>query len=442
MIHPCIPEKIRIYHNTAGKLPEEIKRETGCTTIFNGVLFNGDNTLCCDNRIDGKTISNDKYSYWGYAWNKDSLPVMINSLSMYQYENFISCLCAVHQGEKQIVDDNDAGMGGTRGRMAFGFKPNGEMVILGTSDANGAMKLSAARDKLAELGCRDALILDGGGSCYLDCPSGKVDTTEKRKRANRMYILVWERNAKPERKFRIALDPGHGTAELNCSPDKRYYEYKFAWDMANRVKDLLEQTECFEVMLTKNSAEETPSLSTRAVRANTFGADIYISQHSNAVSGGWNDTVHGLTAWIYARGGKREELAKLLLDQYRQHDVELFGQQLYTNNFTVLAQTAMPAVLIEHYFHTCHGDVDKLLSDTERDKLAYAQACGICEYFNLATDIIPLSKEEETKEEDVRKDIIYRVQTGAFSNEDNAKAMAERLKKEGYKTIIQEVKKS
>jgi|GEM_PF-4503859 len=33
----------------------------------------------------------------------------------------------------------------------------------------------------------------------------------------------------------------------------------------------------------------------------------------------------------------------------------------------------MPAVLIEHYFHTCHDDVDKLLFDDERDKLAYTE---------------------------------------------------------------------
>jgi len=191
-------------------------------------------------------------------------------------------------------------------RPAVGTKPNGEMIILATSDTNGAMKLSEARDKLICLGCANIVIFDGGGSVYFNCPEGVVDTTKQRKRNNQTYFLVWEKVAKPERKFRVAIDPGHGTAELNCSPDKRYYEYKFAWDMANRVEDLLEQTECFEVMLTKNSAKETPSLSTRAARANAFKADIYISDHSNAVSGGWNDTVHGLTAWIYANGGKRE----------------------------------------------------------------------------------------------------------------------------------------
>ena len=257
------------------------------------------------------------------------------------------------------------------------------------------------------------------------------------------YLLAYRRDkpTPPERKFKVCLDAGHGIKEPNQSPDGRYLEYKFAWDIANRVKDLLEQTERFDVLLTKDTETATPSLTERANKANAFNADIFISQHSNAVSGGWNNTIHGLTVWIYANGGKREELARHLLTQYKAQGVELFGNELFTAKFAVLARTNMPAVLIEHYFHTCRSDVDKLLNDKERDKLAYAQACGICEYFNLDADLIPLTEEEVVAEEEVKEDIIYRVQTGAFTDESNAESMAKSLRAKGYSTIIKEEKR-
>lgn len=439
MIHSCKPTKIRVYHNTAGKLPEEIKRETGCTSIYSGVLFNPDGSLCCDNRIDGKTISDEIYAYYGFGWSGLDTPVMVPSTQMMRFDNFISCICAIADGVKQVLNDNDKGIGGTRARMAWGLKADGENVFLSFPERDGRT-LTQIRDQLAQLGCINALIMDGGGSVYANCPGGVVDTTAARKRANRTYILVWE--DVPEERFKVVLDPGHGTGEPNCSPDKRYYEYQFAWDLANRVKDLLQQTERFDIKMTKTDEQATPGLSTRAATANAFDADIYVSLHSNAVKGGWNDKTHGLTAWIYAAGGKREELAKHLLEQFAAQGVELFGNKLYTDHFTVLGKTSMPAVLIENYFHTCHGDVDKLLNDDERDKLAYATACGICEYFNLGTDIVPLTEEEERVETEVKADIIFRVQTGAFSDENNAEAMAAALEAQGYKTIIKEEKKA
>lgn len=438
MIHTAKLKRIEIYHNTNGKTPEAIKAETGCTTILNGVLFNGDGSLCCDNRINGVTISNDQYTYWGYGWNKDK-PQIVHSSNMAQYTNYISCLCALRTGQKEPVNDNTVGIGGTRGRTAIGFKADRSFVVLCTSDSNGAMKLSQVQSKMLELGCVDALILDGGGSCYLDCPTGKVDTSYSRKVGNKTYILIWEEDM--ERKYKVCLDAGHGTREPNQSPDGRYLEYKMAWKLSNKIKELLLSTDRFDVKLTKDSEGATPTLAQRAKTANDFDADLFWSTHSNAVSGGWNDKIRGLTAWIYALGGNRQRIAELFLEQCKELDIELFGTELYTAKFAVLAQTAMPAVLIENYFHTCRTDVEKLLQDEEIETLAYAAARGICEYFNLGEDLIPLKPEEIEEEYKVWTDILYRVQTGAFADENNAKKMLELLESQGYSPIIKEEKR-
>ena len=62
--------------------------------------------------------------------------------------------------------------------------------------------------------------------------------------------------------MKVCLDPGHGTREMNQSPDGRYIEYKFALDMAFRIREHL--IRCgVDVKLTKEDSS-TPSLTERA----------------------------------------------------------------------------------------------------------------------------------------------------------------------------------
>lgn len=420
MIHTGNFKRVEIYHNTRGETPEAIKSKTGCDTIVNGMLFNPDGSFCLKARIKGKTVANEDGIFYGYGWSGNALPVITHSDKMSSYDNYIT---SIHI-EPTVK----------RGRTAVSFY-NGKYTVLSVADGNNAMTVPQVEETMRKYNSQ-FLILDGGGSSYLDCPSGKVDTTYQRKTGNKMYLLIWEDDSK--RKYKVCLDPGHGIKEPNQSPDGRYLEYKMAWALSNKIKELLESTERFDVILTKKSEGETPSLAARAKIANDADADIFWSTHSNAVAGGWNDTIHGITAWIYALGGQREKLARHFLEQCKELGIELFGSELYTAKFAVLAQTYMPAILVENYFHTCRTDVDKLLQDKEIETLAYAAARAICEYFNLSEDLIPLTEEEVEHEHEVWTDILYRVQTGAFANEANAEAMAKALKSHGFDTIIKE----
>lgn len=442
MLFTCTPTKIELFDNSKLWLTmSQVKARTGCQLIINGGYFGGALNPYGNIKINGDWVHREPWDIEGFVWDSGKMPTM--DLTRFSTKaNVYSCVPVIKEGHAMAVNNNDKEVGGWRGRSGWGVKQNGSFVFMCTSDAKEPMQLSQARSKLLEAGCVSAILNDGGASCQMSCPAGTV--AGGRKVSN--FICVWLDNqgkgkeddgkeAEPiAKKYKVCLDPGHGTGELNCSPDKSYYEYKFAWDMANRVKELLLQTECFDVKLTKKNMNETPTLSARAATANNFGADVFVSIHSNAISNtGWNDSIHGLTAWIYAEGGKRQELAKHLLEQFEVQGVELFGSKLYTSKFAVLARTNMPAALIENYFHTCRTDVEKLLTDDERDKLAYATACGICEYFNVGIDKLP----EPDGEEEVDKDIIYTIQVGAFADETNADKMLEILKGkgvEGFKT--------
>ena len=101
--------------------------------------------------------------------------------------------------------------------------------------------------------------------------------------------------------------------------------------------------------------------------------------------------------------------------------MELRATRLNHAKFTVLANTTMPAVLVEYLFHNNKANVEKLKDTAFRDKLAKATAKGICGYLGVAWD------------EDVEKEThIYRVQAGAFSDRANAEAYKQKMVAAGF----------
>lgn len=197
MIYTCKPSKVSLFDNRATRYTaKQVKAKTGADIVFNGSLF--DMTTYqpnCDVKINGVVLNNDPYTYYGYGWKNGELPRVAHTDEMPQLDNYISCLWAIHNGEKQSLNDNAAGVGGVRGRTAFGFKADGTMVIICTSDSNGAMTLSQTRDKLFDSGCVNGIILDGGGSSQIDTP--EQDVTSARIVSN--LVCVWiDENSKKE----------------------------------------------------------------------------------------------------------------------------------------------------------------------------------------------------------------------------------------------------
>jgi len=425
MIHSGKLKRMEIFHNTNGETPEAIKARTGCTTIINGVFFNPDGSLCGDIRKDGKWIAKEGNTVNGIGWSAKSEPVLTKTADATKYDNFLTC-GTVQESLKLR-------------RAAIGFLGQTYTVL-----AESSMTIQTVKAKMEEK-CAFYLDLDGGGSVFLSCPDGTVDTTLDRKKQNRMYLLIWEdEDGGATKKMKICLDPGHGLAEAyNQSPDGSYHEYEFALDMANRVRTHLLRNG-HEVLLTREDGS-TPSLAERAAKANAWGADLYVSKHSNAVlinaisdpdGDGYGDA-EGLTVWTVAAGGERERAARLLLEEMRDAGVKLFGSELYTAGFAVLKWTTMPAYLIEYAFHNTKSDIALLKSSAHRAKLAEATAKAIVEWCGtdwIAEPVAVVPSESATES-------YFALQFGAFVEEDNAEAMKKVLAAEGYETIIKEVKK-
>jgi hypothetical protein len=187
------PSKIEFFDNRSTKYTcSQVREKTGADIVFNASLFKMDSTLAplCDIRIKGVTLSDDEYGYWGYGWNaNDFRPVMVNSNSMSNYYNFVTCVALCKDGATVGLNYN-SDMGGTRGRTAFGFRSDGTMVIYCFADGtSGASTIEGMQTKMLETyKCKDAINLDGGGSCQLSSVSyGNV--TSRRTVSN--FICVW-----------------------------------------------------------------------------------------------------------------------------------------------------------------------------------------------------------------------------------------------------------
>lgn len=270
-------------------------------------------------------------------------------------------------------------------RSAIGF--NSEEVILYTSDKE--MSLERLSNVL-EGKCDYAINCDGGGSCHLQ---HKDKIYVKSSRKNVSWLLIY---MKPEvRKMRICLDAGHGIETAGKrSPDGTLLEYEFNRDVTNRLKTILER-HGVEVLLTCDD-EHDIDLKVRCEYANANNCDYFISIHANAHKEYWAD-VSGWEIYIVGRGGKAEQLAKSI----HKHSMPVLGLKdrgVKVENFQVLRDTDMPAVLIEHGFYTNKEECEKLKDSTFRQKCAECDAKGILEHLGIeykeAKDTNVLAKNE------------------------------------------------
>lgn len=101
----------------------------------------------------------------------------------------------------------------------------------------------------------------------------------------------------------------------------------------------------------------------------------------------------------------------------------------------------MDAVLVECGFMTNRNEIKLLRSETYRRTIAEGIVKALAEQFNLQRKAnaapAPAPAPPPAKSPAAaKKDGLYKVQAGAFENEENAKELAERLRKAGFDVYI------
>lgn len=273
-------------------------------------------------------------------------------------------------------------------RSAIGF--NDTDIFLYCSDSKITLETLATNMK--DLGCKYAINLDGGGSSHLQEDS-KVLKRSYRKNAS-WFMLFDKKVEEATKTMKIALDYGHGAETAGKrSPDSTLREYEFNRAVGRQLKKILEQ-HGLEVIETV-SDDTDPSLTTRCKIANNAKADYLVSIHANAFGETWN-SANGWEIYIVGKGGNAEKLAKSI----QKYSIEMLGLKdrgIKVENFTMIKDTQMPAVLIEHGFYTNKEECAKLKDANFRRQCAIADAKGILAHLGIAyketINVEPISKD-------------------------------------------------
>ena len=145
--------RAQIYYNSKRKPLAQVKRESGCSHIINGYLFNGSFQPVGWTVIDGK------------------VPLLKNGAKL----------------ERSLTPD----VARSAARTAVGWMPDGRICLWCDKTSLTREQL---QNKLLGLGVADALMLDGGGSTQGFFPSGKVASSRKVP----TMVLFWEETHQEE----------------------------------------------------------------------------------------------------------------------------------------------------------------------------------------------------------------------------------------------------
>lgn len=231
---------------------------------------------------------------------------------------------------------------------------------------------------------------------------------------------------------KVMIDSGHYPNHPNKG-QTGYWEYQGVWKISNYLKEFLEK-QGIQADLTKTYEETFNNdldLTIRGKKAQ--GYDLFISEHTNAN----NDTsVHGVECFYdFSKPQDKvfaEELTKsvseLMGNNNRGAKTRTYGSNGKTLNYYGVIRGASATnckhiFLIESGFHSNLVDEAFLKVDENLKKIAEVQAKIICKILG-----IEYKADSSTT--------FYRVQVGAFNNEDNANNLLKELTSKGYSAII------
>lgn len=207
---------------------------------------------------------------------------------------------------------------------------------------------------------------------------------------------------------KICIDPGHYGKYNRCPAIPEYYESEMVWKLSQLQKKYLEQLG-HTVIVTRKDPNKDLDLIKRGKTSK--GCDLFISNHSNAVGGGMNESTRHVAVYhlvddkttdsddISADFAKKiaPVIANTMGVTYkvltRKSGEDRNKDGIMNDNYYGVLHGARlvntPGLILEHSFHTSSETVKWLLKDENLEKLAKAEAECIDAYFRKDSQDIP-----------------------------------------------------
>ena len=186
--------------------------------------------------------------------------------------------------------------------------------------------------------------------------------------------------------IKIYVDQGHNPRGFNTGAEGNgFYEQDITYEIGIRLAELLSADPNFEVRLSRPDEDtvlgtnNSTSLVARVNEANSWGADIFLSLHTNAAA---NPNASGSEARIYSRASRTAlGLAEDILEELNLVTGLRNRGVIERPGLYVLKMTTMPAVLVEMGFISNRYDAE--LMAYSPGLFAEGIYRGILEYYDF-----------------------------------------------------------
>lgn len=154
--------------------------------------------------------------------------------------------------------------------------------------------------------------------------------------------------------IKVYIDQGHNPRAFNTGAEGNgFYEQDITYEVGLLLYDYLAANPAFEPRLSRPEADtilgtnNSSSLTERVREANSWGADVFVSLHTNAAE---NPLANGVEVLVYRTSGAAYELAEDILRELTATTGQRSRGVIARPGLYVLRRTKMPAVLVEMGF--------------------------------------------------------------------------------------------
>jgi N-acetylmuramoyl-L-alanine amidase len=224
---------------------------------------------------------------------------------------------------------------------------------------------------------------------------------------------------------KIFIDGGHGGKDSGASKNG-IMEKDIVLKICKKMQSQLKNYENVDVLMSRES-DVFLSLDERTQKANIWGADVLVSVHINSAT---TTSARGFETfrWTNVDSGTMAFQNVMHNEILRAMGGSVSDRGKKSANFHMLRESKMKAVLTENLFISNSADANLLKDDDFLDKIATGHVNGLKSFLGLKRIERPPQPKEPEK--------LWKVQVGAFADEDNAQALANDLRKQGYRPFV------
>ena len=182
--------------------------------------------------------------------------------------------------------------------------------------------------------------------------------------------------------IKIALDAGHGLKTAGKQTPDGIKEWTLNDKVRDKVVSILGAYDCEIIHTDYDEGNTDESLASRLAKYRNAGVAAFVSIHHNAFTGSWNNATGVEVFTDINATAKDKQLANAIYSRLPKY-TGLKGRGLKAENWYVINQNSIPAVLVEGGFMDSNIDHKVITSDAGQTAYAKAVAEGLIEFLGL-----------------------------------------------------------